>query len=315
MDRAGKMGAYSFAIKSELISQLATRNIQAVLTYYENNKETSSKFLADHIVKEIACNWSKNSPAEAWNWCISLENNNPSRSDIALCAFIEGLDAGDSTQIQSYIDRIYSKYGHVPNLAITHWASTNPEDAWAWVSAQQDKNNSYMQAALDGVSKKNLELAESLISKLPENKKDLVIPHIAENLTSTLGYKETLSWVIKQISLEKFDSSQFSLIGRWAKISPEEAKEWIYQLPDSPIREEAAISFARNMNNSHSYGETLELIEQLIKKPEIKEKELNARIRSWHKYSPDRLERWINSPDTPKKFKTLVKRTLNAHEN
>lgn len=299
MKMAGKCGTFAYNVRKEILAQLAATDPKEALAYYEKNKES----LVNHksFVEEIAKNWASQSPEEAWNWCLSLDEKNG--GGLALTSFILALQQNSPNQVQEYIDKLYKARGTVSNLIIKNWAKCNPEDAMSWI-VNQENRNFYIQAAISGIFDTNLVMAEELLTDLPKTEKNFALMSIQSNLERSQGPDAALLWVSKQVPFE--DLGRFlSPVSSWASRNPVSAREWIEALPASPARDTAIEQYAQGIPGPEFFDEAVEFVNTVENAPH-RQKTLQSTLEVWKMVYGEDFEKWKNKPGHSEELKSLL---------
>lgn len=302
MATAGKLGTFAYEIRKEILCQLAASDPKAALAYYENHSDA----LANHsyVIGEIAKNWAKSSPEEAFAWCFTFDNKRGVRFDV-LTEFMGGIQLKDPSQVKGYIEKINVELGYVPNTIITNWVRSNPNEAIDWITSVEDKDSSYMKEAILGLADKNMKMAEDLIPTLPQHKQMSVISDISDKINHTRGAEAALSWIMERVPLENIHTGLLLPVSSWASNNPEDSKQWVQKLPSSPTKDEAISLYAEALTAHSSFDAALDMVNSM-EDSNKKEEVLKKTIKRWNDRNPEEFSKWLESSTHSDQIKSFL---------
>lgn len=300
LTRAGKLGPYAHNVKKEILSRLAAKDPEAALDYYQKNKD--SLVAHNYLIGEIANNWSKKSPKKAWDWVVSLE---PGTNLRALSSFFQGLESSAPLDMEQYINKAKSQFPFIPNDILERWVSQDPDAAMKWIVNTPD-NAPYMEAAIYGLADKNRVMAEELLSVIPDNKKNLLISRVAGKIQTAEGPQAALTWTMEKIPASQMDELLFLPLNSWTSNQPDESKQWIQSLPNSPAKEKAITIYAENLSSTDFYDDAINLINGM-QNEDNKEKAFQSALKNWNARNPDEFQNWISSSKNADQLESLIK--------
>lgn len=126
-ERSGQIPMYVHDIRNEIFSQLAEQDPKKAFFFYEKN-EASSLAYATTVLGDIAENWAKLNPEEAFEWCSSSVKKYKIHSFVH---FMQGLD-WDPVKTKEYMGKIRDRSGKVHRVLIEEWSKADPNSAKEW---------------------------------------------------------------------------------------------------------------------------------------------------------------------------------------
>lgn len=304
MTRACKLGGhFAHSVKREILCQLASDSPQKAFQFYEKNKEILSNH--NYLTKEIAKNWSKQNPEEAWNWWCTLEKKNKMET---LSAFFEGLNPEDNILMADYANKAHAELGLVPNTVIEYWAKASPEAVLNWIGTRENKDF-YLEAAIFGMAGNDLKKAEELLVTLPKNKKEFLIFQIADKVAYAQGSEVALEWTMKMVPQDQLNNTLLAPLISWTSTDQKEAKQWVQKLPASPTKDIAISLYADGIRDVEFYDDAIELINNM-ENIEKKESALKSRVKEWQKRKPEDFQKWMNSSTNAEALKPYTQAQL-----
>ena len=286
--RASKLGLEAHTVKNEIFNQLAQKNPESALLYYEKNKNDLVNY--PYFLNNMARSWAQKSPDEALNWCLS--SFKPPQSHGILLSFLEGVipPAGEN-EIKKYVDLIMSRHGYVPNNVMERWAEISPDEAISWMDPSSEKDGAYQRAVIKGIAKNDLNKAEEMLMELPEKERRFLIPSISSSIKNIYGEEMTLSWVTKLVSPSELNESLLVPLVSWSRSNPDISLEWVKSLPSSSGKDAAILVYANNVTSFDLYDSTLDLINNM-NDSQKKEIILKKTIRQWRESNVDSFGEW-----------------------
>lgn len=127
-ERAGQIPLYVYHIRNEIFSQLSEKDPKVAFTFYEKNAESSLVY-ASTVLGDIAKNWAKLNPEEAFEWCNSSVKKYKVQS---LIHFMHGLD-WEPVKTRAYMDKIQARSGKIHRILIEEWIKADPDTATEWI--------------------------------------------------------------------------------------------------------------------------------------------------------------------------------------
>lgn len=290
LDHAGKITGFALLLKTEIFTQLAERDHQSALAFYEQNKDwLSHDFMSSgSILGDIAQNWAEQNPDDALNWCFSIEDKlNKSK---ALQKFIQGVGF-QSEKAEKYLTQIYDREGALPHQTIVDWISADPDTALAWKDHLKEGEIPYWQElVLEGTAKSNLGKATEMLLSLPEEDQFRFASCIMNTIDDT---EAAVSWLFSVKPLSRISEVDLFRVRDWTEASPYESEKWIRNIPASETKDKVIDIYVKNEPGSQPYETVLELINSM-ENTEKKEKTLKSAIQKWKNGNSRKFNTWLN---------------------
>ena len=124
-------------IKHEIFTKMIVQNPKEAALYYEQNRE--SLYAHEYyFVPELARQWARQAPEEAWEWLASLGGDPQYK---AMDAFFSGLD-GTPEIMRKHLDMVLSDEGLRENVLVSriiqNWAKGSFKDTVNWIESLRE---------------------------------------------------------------------------------------------------------------------------------------------------------------------------------
>lgn len=271
-DCARKLTVNSHLYISEIFSQLAAKDVEKALVFFENIRERLEPHEAHFLVDVISDNWAKSDPKAALEWGLAQDEG----LMLLSCMRITGYT---SEKTREYIDHIYSSKGYVPNQIITEWAAKDPAAVLEWRNLMEKNNPYYQGPILEGVALHSIDQAKEIWRTLPANEQSEYASIIAKHIADP---REALDWIIEVKPPTEINEPSLSRIYRWSFEFPNEAENWLQNLSASSTRDIAVKLYVQSVSDARPYETVMRLVD-CVQEPALKEDILKIARQRWRK--------------------------------